>query len=103
MMFRMDESSPPGVSMVMRTAASRSAFAFEMPRSTYEDMNGSTTPFSLSDRTVGRSVAPRAEGPANATTPIHATETRRTAAALPLPILEMIPLRPHCAGGTARR
>jgi hypothetical protein len=34
MMCRMDESSPPGVSMVMRTAASWSAFAVEIPRST---------------------------------------------------------------------
>src|SRR5262249_38517359 len=71
---RIDESSPPGVSIVMRTAASLSAFAWPIPRFTYDAMNGSTTPFSLSDRTVGRGVVWAAAAWARSRVPAQARQ-----------------------------
>src|SRR5205807_9906206 len=74
---RIDESRPPGVSIVSSTAASLSAFAWPIPRFTYEAMNGSTTPFSLSDRTTARGVAVWAVAPwATRSVPAHAREIR---------------------------
>src|SRR5438876_1658776 len=50
--FRIEESRPPGVSIVMSTAASRSWFADSMPSFRYDASNGSTTPFRVNERTV---------------------------------------------------
>ncbi|TMK80661.1 MAG: hypothetical protein E6G47_06265 [Actinobacteria bacterium] len=77
MISRIDESRPPGVSIVSSTAASLSAFAWPIPRFTYEAMNGSTTPFSFRESTTGRRVAVWADAPwAARSVPAHAREIR---------------------------
>src|SRR2546428_4113998 len=84
---RIEESGPPGVSIVSSTAVSPTAFAWPIPRLTYEAMNGSTTPFSLSDRTTGRGVAVWAVAPwATKSVPPHAREFRMKEPTLAWPI-----------------
>ena len=61
MIWRIDESSPPGVSSVRSTAAAPSSCAWAIPLSTWSAMNGSTTPSIRSSITTG--LADCASGP----------------------------------------
>ncbi|TMK52266.1 MAG: hypothetical protein E6G66_04205 [Actinobacteria bacterium] len=61
---RIDESRPPGVSIVMATALSWPAAAAWIPRCTYDAMNGSTTPVRESLSTCGLAAAPTPAAPA---------------------------------------
>ena len=70
---RIDESRPPGVSIVMATALSWPAAAAWIPRCTYDAMNGSTTPVRETRSTCGLAAASTPAPLAPEATPAIAT------------------------------